>query len=113
MTVPASWEFRGLWIEPLDGQTYRWRCRRPSCTWDLEQNHGDNIVEALDAYLNHRSQCPREEDSGDYLPGPSAFDEWCRRNEILSSLEESRPPGIVVITNEVRPAGSPTAWGEL
>jgi hypothetical protein len=39
---------------------------------------------------------------GDWLPR-SAFDEWCRRGEILAALAELGPREFLVITNEVRP----------
>lgn len=40
---------------------------------------------------------------GEYLPGPSAFELWLRKEEMLSRLDELRPSTLQVITNEVRP----------
>lgn len=53
----AAKEFRGLWIEPLDGSEYRFRCA--SCAWELDQRHGADVPEALDHFLVHQaSECP-------------------------------------------------------
>lgn len=60
---PAAKRFQGLWIEPLDGSEYRWRCA--SCSWEIVHRHGDDVPEALDSWLIHKHEDFWEKDYGD------------------------------------------------